>query len=59
MQSERFTPMELWATQSKFRAFVFLLALGLTISSGLIGGVAALAKIANSGAFTSAVAAPP
>jgi hypothetical protein len=58
MHIERIGLMEVWATQSKFRALVFLFGLGLVISGGMIGGAAALVKIAQSGVSSTAEASP-
>lgn len=45
MQELQPGPIETWAMQSKWRAFVFLLGLGLAISGGLAGVVATLSGV--------------
>lgn len=37
--------IERWAMRSKPKAFVFLIGLGVIVSAGLIGSVAALGRI--------------
>jgi hypothetical protein len=59
MQTDRLTPIELWATHSKTRAFGFLLGLALVISGCLTGGAALLATIAQHGVTPQAVASTP
>jgi hypothetical protein len=59
MRRDHLTPIELWATRSKPRAFGFLLGLALCISSGLTGGAALLARIASHGFTPEAVASTP
>lgn len=46
MGERDYEAIEAWATQSKLRAFLFLLGLGVFISTGLVAGASVLATIA-------------
>lgn len=59
MRTEVLTPIELWATRSKVRAFGYLIGLALLISAGFTGTVGLLAGVAIHGPVPLAVASPP
>jgi L-asparagine transporter-like permease len=56
MSVRDYEAVEAWATRSKLRALLFLLALGVFISAGLFAGASLLAKMAEP-AFLPALAA--
>jgi hypothetical protein len=47
MSVREYEAVEVWATRSKPRALLFLLALGVFISAGLFAGASLLAKMAQ------------
>lgn len=46
MREPDFEAVEAWAMRSKLRAFLFLLGLGVIISTGLVAGASVLARVA-------------
>lgn len=59
MRTDAFTPIELWATRSKIRAFGYLIGLALLIAAGSVGAAGLLAGVVVHGQVGLVMGAPP